>query len=189
MKLEELFFFSLAPDIDYKSFDCGDQGINEFIHTEALDYQNHNLGNTYGFKTKEGRVIAYFTIFNDCIRDLGATNKAMEKFGKRLGVPHPKRLRIRAYPAIKIGRLGMCQDQQGIKDVDGKTLSDYFLTFIKGWTIQNLRPAAKFLILDSYNNEKNIKYYKRNGFELYPTPIKPEDSTVPMYFHIDIING
>lgn len=184
-----MYFFKLSDKIDCKSFDCGDVGINEFIHSEALDYQSQNLGTSYGFKTSEGKVIAYFTIFNDCIRDLGETKKAMEKFGKSVGVPHPKRLRLVSYPAIKIGRLGLSKEMQGISNKDRPKLSDQFMDFIKGWTVKDHKPAVKFLILDSYNTPRNIKYYQRNGFVLFPIETKPEDETVPMYFHLDKILG
>lgn len=189
MKLEDLVFFSLSPDIDCSSFDCNDEGINVFIHSEAVDYQSHNLGKSYGFKTDKGEVIAYFTIFNDCIRDLGDTKKKMEKFGKSVGLPHPKRLVVKSYPAIKIGRLGICKSLQGVKREDGSRFSDDFMKFIKAWTIKNHKPAVKFLILDSYNNDRNKAFYLRNGFEYLPVETTPEDLTVPMYFHVDKIVG
>lgn len=182
-----MIFFQLTAEIDCNSFDCADHGINEFIQSEAIDYQSHNLGRSYGFKTQDGLVVAYFTIFNDCIRDLGDTKKAMEKFGKAMGVPHAKRLKMKSYPAIKIGRLGLH------KDYHGTPISKQFMDFIKAWTVRDHKPAVKFLILDSYNNPKNLRYYAKNGFELLPIPPNADPDfipeTIPMYFHLDIITG
>ena len=120
------------------------------------------MGNSYVF-TDNGCVVAYFTIFNDALRDLGDKRNI---FNRKHKIPNRKRRN--AYPAIKIGRLGVHQQYQG------SGLAYELMDFIKGWVILDHKPAVKFLTLDAYNKPQQIDYYKRNGFELLPIPNNPK---------------
>lgn len=39
------------------------------------------------------------------------------------------------------------------------------MEFIKLWFLTKNRTGCRFLIVDAYNDEQTINYYKKNGFE------------------------
>ncbi len=176
MLLEDLQFKKLEPGLDCTSFDCDDLPINEFIYTEAIDYQNENFGNTYVFYSRDGIVRAYFTISNDSIKDLG-DNRSRNRFNRKNSIPNVKR--TISYPAIKIGRFGVHKEQQGCGH---RGLAYQLMDFIKGWVIKDHKPAVRFLVLDSYNQPKNLKFYGSNQFETLNIDADTERDTVFMYY-------
>ena len=59
-----------------------------------------------------------------------------------------------------IGRLGVSQSMQG------KILGTDVLDFIKAWLVDPMnKTGCRFVLVDSYNREKNFKFYERNGFK------------------------
>ena len=59
-----------------------------------------------------------------------------------------------------IGRLGVSQS------VQGKNLETDVLDFIKAWLVDPMnKTGCRFVLVDSYNQEKNFKFYERNGFK------------------------
>jgi GNAT superfamily N-acetyltransferase len=110
---------------------------------------------------QDNKIIAFFSISNDCLNDLGDgkgySNKIWNRFHRKVDIPNHKR--IRHYPAIKIGRLGVCNEYQ-------KTgLAYELMDFIKGWIIIGLKAACRLLLLDAYNKPRQISYYQNNGFK------------------------
>jgi hypothetical protein len=48
---------------------------------------------------------------------------------------------------------------------DGKTVGDQLMDFIKSWFIDKAnKTGCRFIVVDSYNENKPLNYYKRNGF-------------------------
>jgi GNAT superfamily N-acetyltransferase len=160
LQLSELYFTELTPDHDLSLFDCDDKDINEFLKEDALKYQEHRMANTYLFLEENHCVAAFFSISNDCLTDLGEDrgfNKtAWNRFHRKQNIPNSKR--IKQYPSIKIGRLGVS------KKYHGTGLSYELMKFIKGYSIIEHKPAVRLLILDAYNKDKQINFYTRNGF-------------------------
>lgn len=147
--------------IDLSHFDSADKDINDFLVNDSINYQEQKMGNTYLFlKEGDNNIIAYFTISNDCLNDLGEekgyTNNTWNRFHRKSEMPNPKR--IKQYPAVKIGRIGIN------KAFQGKGLGNQLLDFIKGWTIIDHKPACRLLILDAYNQAKQLAFYQKNGF-------------------------
>src|SRR5690606_22297747 len=67
---------------------------------------------------------------------------------------------LKSYPAVLIGRLGVNEafEKLGL----GRELMD----FIKAWFIdEENKTGCRFLVVDSYNKERPISYYSRNGFK------------------------
>ena len=59
-----------------------------------------------------------------------------------------------------IGRLGVSQSMQG------KNLGTEILGIIKAWLVDPMsKTDCRFVVVDSYNQEENIKFYERNGFK------------------------
>ncbi|GEC77663.1 GNAT family N-acetyltransferase [Flavobacterium aquatile] len=155
MDLSDFAFLSLTHDEVLDNFDCEDKEINEFFLEDSKNFQNEKITNTYLFK--EGNVIvAFFSISNDCLNDLGYENSIWNKLHRKIKLPNEKR--IRQYPAVKIARLGIDKNYQGNK------LSHQLLDFIKGWTFIEHKPACRLLILDAYNQPKQIAMYQKNDF-------------------------
>ena len=89
-----------------------------------------------------------------------------------------------------IGRLGISQDFQS------KHLGSEVLSFIKAWFVDPLnKTGCRFLLVDSYNKDRNLKLYQNNEFKfLFSTeeqerefrglgPDKPLNSRL-MYFDL-----
>lgn len=155
MYLSAFTFASLKPDDDLAGFNCGDDEMNEFFIEDSKDFQKQKITNTYLFK-KDDSIVAFFSISNDCLNDLGYGNSTWNKLHRRIKLPNEKR--IRQYPAVKLTRLGVDVNYQG------KGLSHQLLDFIKGWTFFEHKPACRLLILDAYNHPKQTTMYIKNDF-------------------------
>ena len=89
---------------------------------------------------------------------------------------------MRSYPAVLIGRLGVHRDFRHIKDEadnTGKQLMD----FIKSWFIDSAnKTGCRFIVVDSYNEPRALRYYAKNGFEsLFSTEEQEKEFTgLPM---------
>lgn len=179
MKLTDLFFSELTEESRLDDFDCSIDDITAFLKDDALKYQKENMANTYLFCDDCGAVKAFFSISNDCLNDLGNekgfSNNVWNRFHRRIRLSNPKR--IRQYPAIKVGRLGVH------KDLHGTGIAYQLMDFIKGWVIIDHKSACRLLILDAINKPKQIKYYERNDFK----PLLDDDTnskTRIMYYDL-----
>ena len=96
----------LRDDETIKSFDCGDEDLNDFILNNADAYHKARLTETYVYEhILNGNVIAYFSLANDRISiDDFDNNTEFNRF-RRHRFKNEKR--IRNYPAVKICRLGI----------------------------------------------------------------------------------
>ncbi|MGC4130079.1 MAG: GNAT family N-acetyltransferase [Bergeyella sp.] len=155
MDLSDFTFSSLNGDDDLSGFDCADEEMNEFFKEDSKNFQSEKITNTYLFK-EGSKIVAFFSISNDCLNDLGYENNIWNKLHRKIKLPNEKR--IRQYPAVKITRLGIDKEYQG------KGLSHQLLDFIKGWTFMQHKPACRLLILDAYNNPKQTEMYQKNDF-------------------------
>ena len=60
-----------------------------------------------------------------------------------------------------IGRLGVN------KNFQSQHIGSEVLDFIKAWFIDPLnKTGCRFLLVDSYNEGRNISFYQKNGFQL-----------------------
>ena len=155
MDLSDFAFSLLNEDEILDSFDCNDDEINEFLLEDSKNFQNEKITNTYLFK-EGNEIVAFFSISNDCLNDLGYENSIWNKLHRKIKLPNEKR--IRQYPAVKITRLGIDKKYQK------NGLSHQLLDFIKGWTFIEHKPAGRLLILDAYNQPKQIAMYQKNDF-------------------------
>lgn len=155
MELSDFAFTLLKYNEILESFDCGDDEINEFLIEDAKNFQNEKITNTYLFKDGD-KITSFFSISNDCLNDLGYENSIWNKLHRKIKLPNEKR--IRQYPAVKITRLGIDKKYQG------NGLANQLIDFIKGWTFIEHKPASRLLILDAYNQNKQIEMYQKNDF-------------------------
>lgn len=175
MELSDFYFSSLKDEDNLSSFDCDDEKINEFFKEDSKNFQKEKITNTYLFKNSQDKIVAFFSISNDCLNDLGYENKVWNKLHRKIKLPNDKR--IRQYPSVKITRLGID------KSIQGKGISHQLLDFIKFWTFTEHKPACRLLILDAYNKERQLKMYQTNDF-IFLTDIDKDKEHRFMYFDL-----
>jgi GNAT superfamily N-acetyltransferase len=145
--------FEIKPIVsksELSSFDCSlgeeDLGLNEFIHNEALEYQQDCMGATYVF-------------FNQHI-PVGFVTIAMYaievKETKLRIVTNEKR-----YPALLLGRLG----------VDNNFRDRHAGRCIIQWTVAHAQELAKeigcrFVVV--LTRPSKVDFYEKCGFEVCP---------------------
>ena len=174
MTLTDFEFDPLSEFHDLSTFDCSDSDINEFLKYDAMNYQREQMANTYVFH-QENKVVAFFSILNDCLHDKGFQNNIWNKFHRRRQIPNSKR--IKQYPAIKIGRLGVDKHHHGTG------IAYDLMDVIKIFSLEEHRPACRLLLLDAYNKAQQIKYYERNGF-IFLDDLNTNETTRLMYFDL-----
>ena len=155
-----------------KSFDCGDEDLNEFLMTDARLYHGQMLAHTY-LVMENDEVLAYYSLLNDKISQTDLDKSLWRKLRKN--IPHEKH--YDSYPAVKIGRLAVS------KNAKGKNIGTSIIKAIKGKLYANAEySACRFLTVDAYRGAE--EFYIKNGFiPLLKEPPK-DQPTVPMYFDI-----
>ncbi|PBJ11015.1 GNAT family N-acetyltransferase [Flavobacterium sp. ACN6] len=174
MDLSDFSFSILNNNDTLEGFDCQDSEINDFFLEDSKNFQNEKITNTYLFKEQQ-KVVAFFSISNDCLNDLGYENSIWNKLHRKIKLPNEKR--IRQYPAVKIARLGID------KNYKGNGLSHQLLDFIKGWTFIEHKPACRLLILDAYNKSIQLATYQKNDF-IFLLDSDKEEKHRFMYFDL-----
>lgn len=139
-------------------FSCGNEDLDDFFRNDALKYKKELLGKTYCFVSKadESKIIAMFTLSNDSIRvDVIPNNR-----GKKVNRQIPYEKRMRRYPGVLIGRLGVNVKYRHLG------IGTQILNFIKSWFIDDQnKTGCRFLVVDAYNDNALLEFYTCNGFE------------------------
>ena len=176
------------------TFDCDNADLNDFFRDDALNYQSELLGKTYCFTLDENPkiIVCAFTISNDSIKTTHLPNSRKKKVIQEI----PRQKQMRSYPAVLIGRLGVNRNYrfiQGETERTGKQLMD----FIKSWFIDGAnKTGCRFIVVDSYNTPRPLKYYADNEFvplfstedqEKEFTGLKPDDSLATRLMYYDLI--
>jgi GNAT superfamily N-acetyltransferase len=176
MELAGLSLIKVKIGTVIKPFDCGDQDLNDFLLSKAKHYQNELLAVTYLLENEE-RTIAFFSIFNDSLRvqeQAFASKSAFKRLLSRL-VTHPKR-HLEYYPALKIGRLGVCQTTK--KTGIGTAIIHFIISLAIS---QNESCACKLITVDAY--EQSLGFYEKLGFTYFTDTDKGKD-TRQMYLDL-----
>jgi GNAT superfamily N-acetyltransferase len=169
--LEHCEFVRLHDQSDTSSFDCDDTDLNEFLLKDAKNYLKELLAVTYLLIHKD-EIAGFFSLSNDALLDNG-DRTIWNRLCRR--IPNPKRKKI--YPAVKVGRLGV-----HIKYQHGGFGTELML-FLKGWFTKNNKTGCRFILVDAYNKEKVLSYYRKNGFEFLLEKDK-KDRTRVMYYDL-----
>ena len=160
-----------------KSFDCGDDDLNDFILHESPLYRKEKLAVTYVLKEADDlaneHIKAFFSLSNDriSISDFDSKTK-YNRFSRRFN----NHKRLKSYPAAKIGRLAVHASAKGMNI--GSTL----LNFIKRYFTTDNKTGCRFITVDAY--AAAIPFYLRNGF----VPLNEEDADEPtrlLYFDLN----
>ena len=139
-----------------KSFDCGDEDLNDFIMNRVDDYLKTMLAVTYVFEHKAtGKIIGYFSLANDRISiDDFDNNTKFNRFRRHRFVNEK---RIKSYPAVKICRLGIDNDFKGYG------VGSMLIDFIKSYYKKGNNAGCRFLTVDAYLDA--VSFYERNKFQ------------------------
>jgi GNAT superfamily N-acetyltransferase len=146
-------------------FDCDDADLNDFFKNDAFSFKKELLAETYYFKPieatgKEIRPVAFVSFLNDAIQITKEEKKTAKRgFWNHLtkNIPHKKR-GYHAYPAVKIGRLGVTKNYQHLH------IGTSLLNMTKEYFTTANRTGCRFLTVEAYNKEGIIEFYKKNGF-------------------------
>lgn len=180
-----------------KPFDCGNDDLNEFFAKDVINYTSELLGKSYCFTLDddESQVVAAFTISNDSIKTFTLPNSRKKKINAEI----PRTKHMKSYPAVLIGRLGVNVNYRKIGE-DEKSIGHQLMDFIKSWFIdKGNKTGCRFIVVDSYNSETPLNYYRRNGFiELFSTeeqekqytnwPIDKSLTTRLLYFDLIVLS-
>ena len=160
-----------------ESFDCGDDDLNDFILNEAPVYRKSLLAVTYIIVPKNttdtNNVMAFFSLSNDTISITNFTSKTEFNRFRKHRFANEKRLKV--YPAVKIGRLGIN------KPIQGKGIGSFLLEFIKTYFLEDNKTGCRFVTVDAYANA--VSFYLKNDF----APLTAEDVDSPtrlLYFDL-----
>ena len=148
-------FYTVDSLIDSSVIECGNEDLDNFFLEDAFLQEKELLCKNYCFTLADGsnKIVASFTLSNDSIKKLpNSRKKKVEK-----NIPYEKH--YSSYPAVMIGRLGVDRQFQGLH------IGTEVLDFIKAWFLDPLnKTGCRFILVDSYNTEKNIRFYHNNGF-------------------------
>lgn len=145
----------------FPEFSCGNVDLDDFFHNDALPYCEQLLGKTYVMVLADnpGKVVCAFTLSNDSVKmALVPSNKIKN----RLQRPIPNQKRMRSYPAVLIGRLGVAKEFQGL-NIGGQLLLYIMMWFLN----RDNKTGCRFLVVDAYNTPAVLKFYERNGFRYF----------------------
>ncbi len=155
----DLFIATDEKIASCEPFVCNNEDLNDFFANDASKYQKRLLGKTYVFcfKDNPSTILAAFTLSNDSIR---ITNKIPDKdLGTFLKSTELDQKRLKRYPSVLIGRLGINHKYES------KGFGSAVMDFIKLLFLTKNRTGCRFIIVDAYNDEQTIHFYKKNGFE------------------------
>ncbi len=146
----------LRKDEKVKSFNCGDDDLNDFLLNKAIPYRKSLLAVTYVFENIESKeVIGYFSLANDRVSLNDFDDKTEFNRFRRNRFVNEKRMK--SYPSVKICRLGIN------KDFHGKGIGSMLLNFIKSYFLEENKTGCRFITVDAYNDA--IPFYHNNDFQ------------------------
>ena len=153
--LTDCVFLELLPENPITNFDCGDNDLNDFFNHDALLFQRERLGQTYYFLLKETkRVVGAFSLSADSLKTVLLPGSRIKKIKELI----PREKSLQSYPAILIGRLGVSIE------FSGQGIGSQLMEGIKIYCNSRFPHLVRFLVVDAYNNDSVLSYYKKNDF-------------------------
>lgn len=172
MDFAKFTFRQVDAATSIKSFDCGDADLNDFLLNDSKAYLDSMLAVTYVLEDGEAdKTVAFYCLLNDKI-SLDSDEKTIWNRINRK-IPNPKH--YDAYPAVKIGRLGVstCYANQHI----GQMMIMQIKMIFSRMTLSGCR----FLTVDAYSQA--IPFYEKCGFR-FLTNKDENEKTRAMYYDL-----
>lgn len=162
----------LDDKMEIKSFDCGNEDLNEFLYEDAKLYTSELLAVTYILEdNRENKTVAYYSLLNDKIELDPEEKSVWNKINRKI----PNSKRYHAYPAVKIGRLAVS------KDYAHQNFGNNIITNIKIQFSIEGESGCRFITVDAYSQA--IPFYEKCGFK-FLTKKDEGESTRAMYFDL-----
>lgn len=157
-----------------KSFDCGDEDLNDFIKNDAPLYYKARLSTSYVLEDQStGETIGYFSLAHDRISLTDfPSNSSYNRFRKQFFAQGKM---FKSYPAIKICRLATNLNYRG------KGIGKMIINMIIASYQQDNKAGCRFVTVDAYNSA--LPFYYNQGF----MPLSKEDEgaeTRLLYFDL-----
>ncbi len=143
-----------------ENFDCDDRHINKFFKKKSMDFSSQFLSRSFCFINRDNHddVVCAYCLSNDSVNLSGLPTEIKKRFQNKF----PRGKGLASYPAIKIGRLGVKKEYSE----GGAHIGSQLLDYIKYKCLEyGANSACRYLVVDSYNKDKNLNFYHRNGFE------------------------
>jgi GNAT superfamily N-acetyltransferase len=137
---------------DVSKFDSDDTDINEFLQRDAWKYQADHISHTR-LAYLDQRLVGYITLLADCVILLTSEKKKALKEAKE------QHQTVYTFPAVKIGRIGVQKDCQGL-DI-GTQLLKYAVGVVVRMN-RELNVGCRLITLDAY--PKSVGFYEKRGF-------------------------
>lgn len=168
----------LTKEEKISSFNCGDDDLNDFILNESQLYRQARLAVSYVIERRDNKqVVGFFSLSNDRVSITDFESKTeFNRFRKRRFVNEK---RIKSYPAVKIGRLGIDVS------VRGQSLGTFILDFIKSYFVVENKAGCRFITVDAYINA--LPFYLKNKFLPLSEETEPSDHTKLLFFDLEEI--
>lgn len=154
----------LTKDYIFKSFDCGNADLNDFLFNDSKVYLRHLRYTTTLLET-DNQIIAYYSLANDLLSISDRQDFADEMSDSKNKIDFDfweRFLNQKMYPAAKIGRLAVdiTFQNQGIGTMLIQSLVQSF--------IKKNKTGCQFITVDAINDntQRTIRFYEDNGFKL-----------------------
>lgn len=164
LKQGKIKLIQLSKEHEFKSFDCGNSDLNDFLFNDSKIYLKHLRYTTTLLET-ENQIIAYYSLANDLLSIFDRQDFAdeMEDCKNKIDFDFWERfLNQKMYPAAKIGRLAVDKtfQDQGIGTFLIRSLVQSF--------IKKNKTGCQFITVDAINDntQRTIKFYENNGFKM-----------------------
>jgi len=132
-----------------RSFSCADPDLDEFLHDQAVDYDEHGLtATTIVFQDQDPVPIAFFSLSADSLLLEGVE---LTELGLPFDAP------ILFYPAIKITKLAVRAGMQS------RGIGEVLIKFIQGMVFDS-QFSVRLLTVNAVNRERTLAFYERVGF-------------------------
>ncbi len=170
----EVAVLPLSDSLNLTEFDCGDDDLNDFLHNEAILYEEALIAATYLVVAISSRkVIAYFSLANDKISLSDFESKTeFNRFRKHRFVNEK---RLRSYPAMKIGRLAIDNSMRH------QSIGTYLLEYVSNMMIDERKSGCRFVTVDAYVDA--IPFYIKNDYQFLNSDDEDKLTRV-MYFDL-----
>lgn len=93
----------ISDNIKIDSFSCGDRELDEYFKERSVRYTSELLSKNYAFVTDSGEIVTAFSYSNYCINSQQLPGNVRNRLQRKI----PNLKRMRSYPALLIGRLGV----------------------------------------------------------------------------------
>lgn len=172
ISFDKLTFRQVEGDTVIKHFDCGDSDLNDFLLNDSKAYLDSMLAVTYVLEDNDAdKTVAFYCLLNDKI----TIDPEEKNIWNRINRKIPNGKRYDAYPAVKIGRLGVSLDYAH------QHIGQMMMMQIKMIFSRMTLSGCRFLTVDAY--VQAIPFYEKCGFK-FLTEKDKNDKTRAMYFDL-----